>query len=112
MGDGIQTDDIEAAQTADASHPNFINVNELLPINVTTSLLAWHQNLSSNHGWFLKAMGNDGVSVYSAEGLEPPKLVVEIAGPIPAVTTWGMAALVLLVMAAGTVVFRRLKVAV
>jgi len=73
-------------------------------------------------GFHSAAAANDLTVAFNAAGLfhyicEPHVgvgmrgTVTVVAPPVPTVSTWGMATLVLLVLAAGTVLLRRVKVA-
>ena len=76
-GNGIQADDVEAVSVPDAL--TAAPAVGQLAIDVTTSLRAWQQDPSSNHGWVLLPTGDDGVDFHSSDGTLPPRLVVEVA---------------------------------
>ena len=78
---GIQADDVEAVSIADvATGTGSVG---LLTIDVTTSLEAWVGGAGSNQGWAFLPTGNNGVEFYSAEGLTPPRLIVEFGDGVP-----------------------------
>ena len=75
LGNGIQTNDVEAASKADVvTGPMSVGLHT---VDVTASLQAWQANSSGNFGWALLPTGSDGVYFNSAEGITAPRLVVE-----------------------------------
>ena len=79
FGNGIQTNGIEAASTADVvTGPMSVG---LQTIDVTASLQAWQANPGSNFGWFIFSKGTDGVYFNSSEGQTAPRLMVEFSVP-------------------------------
>jgi hypothetical protein len=80
LGAGIQTDDVEAVSTADASTgPVALG---LLSVDVTTSLQAWSSDPTMNFGWaILQSGGSNMVQFNSSEGTTRPKLIVTFTAP-------------------------------
>ena len=75
LGDGIQTNDIEAASTADVvTGPESLGLHTF---DVTASLQAWQANPGGNYGWAIVSTGPDGVYFSSSEGGTAPRLAVE-----------------------------------
>ncbi len=73
--DGVQADQ-EALSQADATSPG---TDGIVSIDVTASLDDWSRNPCSNNGWAFLPIGDDGWDFYSAEGVDPPRLIVEPA---------------------------------
>lgn len=71
---GIQTDNIEASSSLDAS-TGTVGVGTV-SIDVTAALRAWQANPSSNFGWAILPTGSNGVDFYSSQGATAPKLIV------------------------------------
>ena len=73
----IQANGIEAESMAVAS-TGAVGI-DILTIDVTSSVLGWQANPDSNYGWaLLTTTGFDGVDFYSAEGLNAPRLAVDV----------------------------------
>lgn len=113
-GDGIQRDGTEAALVSEGEFPPPSGTQS---IPVTMSLQSWSDG-AANYGWVFahtpESTSTNGWAFHSSEATTQgnrPKLEVTFAPPVPAVSTWGMLALVLLVMVSGTMVFNRVKVA-
>ncbi len=92
LGGGIQSDNTEALATADG----FTGTSGLAAIgraniNVLSSVVAWQQNPSTNHGWAILPTGNDGLLITSSEAdnvTGPPQLrITYIASADPASPT-------------------------
>ena len=103
VGGGVQADDKEAMSAVDATFTMpkpvpvpFIlepggygavykppaasgNPNENLTVNLTAAVQAW-VNGQANYGWFFEPTSSDGWDFETAEGKQPPALVVEVAG--------------------------------
>lgn len=73
-GNGIQAG-VEALAAADAVVD--ARAGGLVEADVTASLEAWSADPCAHHGWALLPVGDDGWEFASAEGIEPPSLVVE-----------------------------------
>jgi len=52
---------------------------ENLTVDLTKSVQAW-VNGQANHGWFFEPTSSDGWDFQTAEGKQPPALIVEVAG--------------------------------
>ncbi len=75
LGRGIQTNDVQAAKSADLSTgPVKSGVQSF---DVTKSLQAWQSNPNSNFGWVLTTTSTDGVFFTSSEGGKAPRLKIE-----------------------------------
>lgn len=103
VGGGVQADDREAMSAVDATFtmPKPVPVPfilqpggygtvytppawsglpaESLTVNLTSAVQAW-VNGQANHGWFFEPTSSDGWDFETAEGKQPPALVVEVAG--------------------------------
>jgi len=77
LGNGVQTDGVEALSTADlvAGENTGVPVN-LSSFDVTASLQVWLADPESNQGWAFLPIGGNGWDFYSAEGATPPRLIV------------------------------------
>ena len=75
-GNGIQTNGVEAASTSIAT-TDWVNIG-ILRIDVTASLQAWQADPTTNYGWALLSTGLDGIDFDSAEGINAPRLVVNV----------------------------------
>ncbi|MEM8808560.1 MAG: DNRLRE domain-containing protein, partial [Cyanobacteria bacterium P01_G01_bin.38] len=75
LGNGIQTDDVEAVNTS-------LVVTDLVggvvSIDVTASLQAWQADPSSNYGWAFLPTTLDNAKFFSSEGSIAPRLVVDV----------------------------------
>ncbi|MBB3329553.1 hypothetical protein BDK63_000393 [Halomonas campaniensis] len=71
---GIQADGVEALAQADLE-TGFVTTGTTR-LDVTTSLQAWADG-ENNLGWAFLPLGPDGWSFDSAEGMSPPRLIVE-----------------------------------
>ncbi len=81
LGAGIQTDDMEAVDTPDAT-TDFVAAPGVLSIDVTASLRAWASNPATNFGWaILQSGGSNMVQFSSSEGTTPPKLIITFTAP-------------------------------
>ncbi len=102
-GGGVQADDVEAMSAVDATFTMpkpipvpFIlqpggygtvytppaasgNPAENLTVDLTAAVQAWVDG-QANHGWFFEPTSSDGWDFETAEGKQPPALVVEVAG--------------------------------
>ncbi|AFY39735.1 Hemolysin-type calcium-binding region [[Leptolyngbya] sp. PCC 7376] len=76
LGNGIQTNDVEAASTPIAIVEN--TANGTLQIDVTSSLQAWQADPAQNRGWVLSSTGDEGVDFYSSESGYAPRLIVDV----------------------------------
>ena len=77
---GIQTDNVEAADTADAT-TGAVALG-VLSIDVTASLRAWVNAPATNFGWaVLQTGGSNMVQFNSSEGTTRPKLIVTFTPP-------------------------------
>ena len=68
LGEGVQTDDIEAVSTPDDIEPGVIKADEYYVWDVTDSLLSWQAG-SPNYGWVFTNDGDDGWDFVTSEGL-------------------------------------------
>ncbi|MBN2474802.1 MAG: tandem-95 repeat protein [Pirellulales bacterium] len=82
LGEGIQTDDVEAAAVADTTSGS-VGAGRLT-IDVTTSLRFWSDHGDMDFGWVLLPTGADGVDFCSSEGDVPPHLQVRYVAPADA----------------------------
>ncbi|VEP18260.1 hypothetical protein H1P_730001 [Hyella patelloides LEGE 07179] len=74
---GVQANDLEAVSTPDAVTGSV--ATGVLSVDVTDSLQTWQENPDSNFGWAILPTNNNGVDFDSAEGNNPPRLIVEYA---------------------------------
>lgn len=84
---GIQTDNVEAATTADASRT--FTALGLQTVDVTARLQAWSANPASNHGWVVNETVDDSTvfdSSESATASARPKLTVTYTAAPPCQT--------------------------
>jgi predicted phosphodiesterase len=103
VGGGIQADDIEAMSEIDAIFTMLKPIpvpfilepggygtvykakkdsgvrDEILMVDLTKSVKAWADG-RPNWGWFFEPTSSDGWDFQTAEGKQPPALVVEVAG--------------------------------
>lgn len=71
-GNGVQTDDIEAAAAPDARSDAFlVGVNTF---DVTAAVKAWLAEPNTNHGWVVVAPSSDGLDLGASESSRPPEL--------------------------------------
>ncbi|WP_083861939.1 DNRLRE domain-containing protein [Halogeometricum pallidum] len=79
LGSGVQTNDAEAAATADAK--TGATSTGTTTVDVTKSVQAWVGG-AANLGWaFIPLSGGNGWDFYSSEGSTPPKLTVTYQRP-------------------------------
>ena len=76
MTDGVSADGTEAVATADIHLPPDDRTAWRHEVDVTASLRAWVEDGAPNLGWALLPTGTDGWQFRSADGAEPPQLVV------------------------------------
>ena len=74
--EGVSANGIEAATNAVATTGSVST--GILQIDVTESLKAWQADPTKNYGWALIATGSDGVDFDSSEGVNAPRLVVDV----------------------------------
>ena len=80
MTDGISTDDVEAASTADATIYNPETVESKVITGLGSTLQAWADGTATNYGWVIISDNTDGVIFGSSENGTTsfrPKLTVE-----------------------------------
>ena len=75
-GYGVQGNGQEAANTATAIISSVST--GVLSIDVTSSLQAWQANPNTNHGWVLVSTGSNKIDISASEGVNAPRLVVEL----------------------------------
>jgi len=89
-GGGVQADNVEAMSMVDAR----FNMKKPIPLpfivqpppsigifeaDLTAAVQAW-VNGQTNYGWFFEPTSGDGWDFETAEGKQPPALVIEVAG--------------------------------
>jgi len=79
LADGVQTNDLEAAATAETVLGPVDNGT--VRFDVTPSIAAWQADPDSNHGWALLGNGTDRWSFASSEDAIAPKLIVTYSLP-------------------------------
>lgn len=79
---GIQANDIEAMSTADAQSSSYLSTG-WRNFDVTTSLIAWAADPSTNHGWALLPTGSNGVDFYSTNNVSywVPRISIDYLAP-------------------------------
>ncbi|MGK7888728.1 MAG: NF038122 family metalloprotease, partial [Leptolyngbyaceae cyanobacterium] len=79
LGNGIQTDGMEASSTM-LTATGLVSSSNTLQIDVTASLQAWQADPSQNFGWLMHSTGSDRVTLSSAEdtGNTAPRLIIDV----------------------------------
>ncbi|MGD9503462.1 MAG: 5'-nucleotidase C-terminal domain-containing protein [Syntrophobacteraceae bacterium] len=88
VGGGVQADDAEAMSAVDAVFtckkpiPTPFVVpgsTGVMSADITTAVQAWVDG-QTNHGWFFEPTSGDGWDFQTAEGKQPPALLIEVEG--------------------------------
>ncbi len=76
----------------------------------------WLDEPATNFGWVI--VGDESATAPTAKRFDTreeavieyrPKLTVEFASGVPTVSTWGVTAMIVVLLTAGTIAFRRLR---
>ncbi len=90
VGGGVQADDVEAMSATDAifACKKPIQIPFIVPgsvgiisADITAAVQAWANGDQPNYGWFFEPTSGDGWDFETAEGKQPPALVVVVAQP-------------------------------
>lgn len=94
VGGGVQDDNVEAMAATDAIFgcqkpipvPFVIQPPEsygIVECDLTAAVQAWVNGDEANYGWFFEPTSGDGWDFETAEGKQPPALIVEVEGFAP-----------------------------